>query len=280
MGVIMNNNIKQNNKHLNSANNAQNTQNKLQELLNNYKKNNNIFDLQKVANIIVKATLNNYAKYSNDGLYLKSQCKITNKLTHLQELATTNNNQINFDELHQAQQQVLKIENQDIKDLKQVVLLSLLDSITHKEQDNNIIIKSAYKNINKYLYEQRTLNIGKKRPFDYSLQYLTDNGIMLVNVRKNILAITKNTNFDILDNIYNISNFDNFDSEKIEQDRTLLLNIFAHLTPLQKSICKMLACGDSQRQIASKLNRVVSTINEHIKNIKKIANQIKQTLKF
>ena len=47
MGVIMNNNIKQNNKHLNSANNAQNTQNKLQELLNNYKKNNNIFDLQK-----------------------------------------------------------------------------------------------------------------------------------------------------------------------------------------------------------------------------------------
>ena len=62
------------------------------------------------------------------------------------------------------------------------------------------------------------------------------------------------------------------DSKKRKQ---LIKQILAHLTPLQKQIAKMLALGNSQRQIATKLNRAVSTINEHINNIRKIANKIK-----
>lgn len=252
---------------------ATNNRQYLQNLLLDYINTNNISNLQSLANTIVKKTLSNYAKYSLDGMYLYKQSAISRKVQQVQNNYNINND----DEILTALKQIQLKENCDIKDLKQVVLLSLIDNIQNNDNINNdidAIIKDAYKSINKYLYSQRTLNIGKARPFDYSIEYLCDNGISLVNVRQTILAYN-NYNEDILDNLYNIDNFYNFDSDNIQYQRQLILKIFNSLTKYQKSIIKYLTCGDSIRQVAKKLNRNHTTIMRQLATIRQVATTIK-----
>lgn len=193
--------------------------------------------LNNIAYIIVKKTMFTYSQTSSQGQYLYTQARYK------------------------------KTQNQDIQDLKSECIYSILQQLTDNEQDTSIIIKNAFRQVNNYLYSLRSIQIST-RPMQYSIEELTENGVQLVNIHNGICALVKNDEY-----------FDNVDTdtdnEKRLQDQKLIKQILAHLTPLQKQIAKMLALGNSQRQIATKLNRAVSTINEHINNIRKIANKIK-----
>lgn len=267
------------NRQLNKINNAtkqQTQQNKnknyLQDLLINYLDKQDNLDLQDLANTITSATLNNYSKNSNDGRYLKNQLAITKKLARVQRNYSINSD----DEYLDALKQLLKQENQDIKDLVSEVKLSLYEnSINIDNAKNNIdlIIKLAYNSINSYLWHQRTLKIND-RPFTYSLEYLTENGINLVDVRGTIIAYT-NYNEDLLDNLYNINNYYNYDTEKLTYQRKLIITLFNKFTKYQRQIIKYLSCGDSVRQIAKKLNRTSTPIQKQITIIRQIAKSVK-----
>ena len=192
--------------------------------------------LSNIAYIIVKKTMFTYSKTSSQGEYLYTQARYK------------------------------KTQNQDIQDLKSECIFAILQALKDNDNDTTNIIKQAFRQVNNYLYSMRSIQIST-RPYQYSIEELTENGIQLVEVRKGICQLVKDTDNYIFDN--------DTENEKRIQDRKLIQQILAHLTPLQKQIAKMLALGNSQRQIATKLNRAVSTINQHIDNIRKIANKIK-----
>ena len=212
------------------------TKNYLQQQLLQYLIDNNYEHLYNIAYIVVKKTIFNYAKRaSSQSIYLYTQARYKHT------------------------------QNADIQDLKSECIFSILQALKNNENDTTNIIKQAFRQVNKYLYNMRSVQISN-RPYQYSIEELTDNGIQLIEVRKGICQLVKDTDNYIFDN--------DTDNEKRLQDRKTIQKILACLTPLQKQIAKMLALGNSQRQIATKLRRAVSTINEHINNIRKIANKI------
>lgn len=206
----------------------------LQQELVQYLIDNNTEHLDNIAYIVVKKTIFNYAKTSSQGMYLYTQAR------------------------HKHTQ------NQDIQDLKQECIFALVKAIKEKELDTTDTIRKAFRQVNNYLYSMRSIQIST-RPYQYSIEELTDNGIQLVEVRKGICQLVKDTDNYIFDN--------DTDNEKRKQDRKILQKILALLTPLQKQVCKYLALGDSMQQIANKMNRSKSTIQTHIASIRKIANK-------
>lgn len=208
----------------------------LQNLLKDFIKDNDTDKLYQLARIIVKKTMINYAKTSDDGFYLYKCSKNPNT------------------------------QNQDIKDLKQTCLLSIIESLANNT-DTNKIIKKAYNDVNNYLYHQRSIRISNKS-YDYSIEELEENGVHLVNIRKGIAQFFK-------EDTYNMYELETDNQTRLNQQK-LILKVLRELTPLQKTIAKLLALGYSQVQISKKINRCRATIQEHIKYIKKKANQIKE----
>lgn len=208
----------------------------LQNLIIDYINNQDTDKLYQYARTIVKKSMINYAKTSDDGFYLYKCSKNPNT------------------------------QNQDIKDLKQVVILSVIENIANNIKDINQIVKDSFKQINSYLYNQRSIKISC-RPFDYSLEELEENGTHFVNVRKGITSIFK-------EDCYNMYELETNNQTRLNQQKTIL-KVLRELTPLQKTITKLLALGYSNHQIATKLNRNRKTIIEHIKAIRNKANKIK-----
>lgn len=190
--------------------------------------------LNNIAYIIVKKTMFTYSKTSSQGEYLYTQARYK------------------------------KTQNQDIQDLKSECVFAILQALKDNDNDTTNIIKQAFRQVNNYLYSMRSIQIST-RPYQYSIEELTDNGIQLVEVRKGICQLVKDTDNYIFDN--------DTENEKRKQDRKTLQKILALLTPLQKQVCKYLALGDSMQQIANKMNRSKSTIQTHIASIRKIANK-------
>lgn len=190
--------------------------------------------LSNIAYIIVKKIMFIYSKTSSQGEYLFTQAKYK------------------------------KTQNQDIQDLKSECIFAILQALKDNDNDTTSIIKQAFRQVNNYLYSMRSIQIST-RPYQYSIEELTDNGIQLVEVRKGICQLVKDTDNYIFDN--------DTENEKRKQDRQTLQKILALLTPLQKQVCKYLALGDSMQQIANKMNRSKSTIQTHIASIRKIANK-------
>ena len=190
--------------------------------------------LNNIAYIIVKKTMFTYSKTSSQGEYLYTQARYK------------------------------KTQNQDIQDLKSECVFAILQALKDNDNDTTNIIKQAFRQVNNYLYSMRSIQIST-RPYQYSIEELTDNGIQLVEVRKGICQLVKDTDNYIFDN--------DTENEKRKQDRKTLQKILALLTPLQKQVCKYLALGDSRQQIANKMNRSKSTIQTHIASIRKIANK-------
>ncbi len=191
--------------------------------------------LNNIAYIIVKKTMFTYSKTSSQGEYLYTQARYK------------------------------KTQNQDIQDLKSECIFAILQALKNNDNDTTNIIKQAFRQVNNYLYSMRSIQIST-RPYQYSIEELTDNGIQLVEVRKGICQLIKDTDNYIFDN--------DTENEKRKQDRKLIQQILAHLTPLQKQVCKYLALGDSQYQIAEKMHRTRECIKMHIKSIKNQANKI------
>lgn len=157
-------------------------------------------------------------------------------------------------------------QNQDIQDLKQQCIYAILQELANNEKDPNKIIKNAFSGVNTYLYHLRSIKLSC-RPFEYSIEELTENGIQLVNVHSGICKLVKeNEYFDSIDT--------DTENEKRIQDRQKIFAILKELTPLQKQIVKMLALNMGQHQIANKMKRNIKTINEHIQAIRKKANKI------
>lgn len=212
--------------------------NTLQNELLQYLKDHDTMHLEKVAKTIVSKTMINYAKTSDDGYYLYKCNKNPNT------------------------------QNQDVKDLRQQAILSMITDIMQEQIfDTNYIIKNAFHNVNSYLYNQRTIKLSC-RPYDFSIEELEENGLYLVNVRKGVTTFFK-------DNEYNDINELETTNELRKKQQKLIYRILQELTPLQKTIAKLLALGYSYSQIANKLNRHKATIQTHIQSIRKIANKIK-----
>lgn len=212
----------------------------LQELLKQYVITQNCEHLQIVANTIAKKVLSKYAQTSTQGYYLWQQSK--------------NPNTKNF----------------DVLDLRQTAILSLLQNIdnTINNNDFNIIIRQCFRDVNNYLYSLRSIQIST-RPADYSIEYLTEQGIQLVKINSTICKLLKED-----DDIYNIEENDN----TLRDRRTLVKAILRELTPLQKQVAKMIAYGDSMHQIAKKTNRSYETIKSHLHYIRQKANKIQLQL--
>lgn len=212
----------------------------LQELLKQYVITQNCEHLQIVANTIAKKVLSKYAQTSTQGYYLWQQSK--------------NPNTKNF----------------DVLDLRQTAILSLLQNIdnTMNNNDFNVIIRQCFRDVNNYLYSLRSIQIST-RPADYSIEYLTEQGIQLVKINSTICKLLKED-----DDIYNIEEDDN----TLRDRRTLVKAILRELTPLQKQVAKMLAYGDSMHQIAKKTNRSYETIKSHLHYIRQKANKIQLQL--
>lgn len=206
----------------------------LQQELVQYLIDNDTEHLNNIAYIIVKKTMFTYSKTSSQGEYLYTQARYK------------------------------KTQNQDIQDLKSECVFAILQALKDNDNDTTNIIKQAFRQVNNYLYSMRSIQIST-RPYQYSIEELTDNGIQLVEVRKGICQLVKDTDNYIIDN--------DTENEKRKQDRKTLQKILALLTPLQKQVCKYLALGDSMQQIANKMNRSKSTIQTHIASIRKIANK-------
>lgn len=208
----------------------------LQELLKQYVITQNCEHLQIVANTIARKVLSKYAQTSTQGYYLWQQSK--------------NPNTKNF----------------DVLDLRQTAILSLLQNIdnTINNNDFNIIIRQCFRDVNNYLYSLRSIQIST-RPADYSIEYLTEQGIQLVKINSTICKLLKED-----DDIYNIEEDDN----TLRDRRTLVKAILRELTPLQKQVAKMIAYGDSMHQIAKKTNRSYETIKSHLHYIRQKANKI------
>lgn len=212
----------------------------LQELLKQYVITQNCEHLQIVANTIAKKVLSKYAQTSTQGYYLWQQSK--NPST----------------------------KNFDVLDLRQTAILSLLQNIdnTMNNNDFNIIIRQCFRDVNNYLYSLRSIQIST-RPADYSIEYLTEQGIQLVKINSTICKLLKED-----DDIYNIEENDN----TLRDRRTLVKAILRELTPLQKQVAKMIAYGDSMHQIAKKTNRSYETIKSHLHYIRQKANKIQLQL--
>lgn len=213
----------------------------LQDLLRQYVIDKDCNRLQVVANTITKKVLGKYAINSNQGYYLWQQSK--------------NPNTKNF----------------DVLDLRQTAILSLLQNIDITNINNNnydIIIRQCFRDVNNYLYSLRSIQIST-RPADYSIEYLTEQGIQIVKINSTICKLLKED-----DNIYTISEEDN----TLEEKRRLVKAILRELTPLQKQVAKMLAYGDSMHQIAKKTNRSYETIKSHMHYIRQKANKIQLQL--
>lgn len=206
----------------------------LQQELVQYLIDNDTEHLNNIAYIIVKKTMFTYSKTSSQGEYLYTQARYK------------------------------KTQNQDIQDLKSECIFAILQALKDNNNDTTNIIKQAFRQVNNYLYSMRSIQIST-RPYQYSIEELTDNGIQLVEIRKGICQLVKDTDNYIFDN--------DTENEKRKQDRQTLQKILALLTPLQKQVCKYLALGDSMQQIANKMNRSKSTIQTHIASIRKIANK-------
>ena len=155
--------------------------------------------------------------------------------------------------------------NCDIQDLLQESNKAIMQAIQDNEQDN--IIKYAFSQVNKYLYSLRSVKISC-RPFDYSLDEILEDEQFL-SIRKQMLNAFK---YDMLEQEQ--------DNEQTQKQREFIYKILATLTPIQKQIVKMLAFGDSQRQIATKMNRQQATIKEHIQAIRKKANKLNEQEHF
>lgn len=220
---------------------TQNTQKEgktiLQELLKQYVIEKDCNPLQQVANTITKKVLSKYAQTSTQGYYLWQQSKNP------------------------------KTNNADVQDLRQVAILSLLQNIDNTNTNNNdynIIIRQCFRDVNNYLYSLRSIQIST-RPCDYSIEYLSEQGIQLVKINSTLCKLLKED-----ENIYDIEE----ENTTLQQKRLLVKAILRELTPLQKQVAKRLAYGDSIHQIATKTNRKRQTIQDHIKLIKQKANKI------
>lgn len=212
--------------------------NTLQNELLQYLKDHDTMHLEKVAKTIVSKTMINYAKTSDDGYYLYKCNKNPNT------------------------------QNQDIKDLRQQAILSMITDIMQEQIfDTNYIIKNAFHNVNSYLYNQRTIKLSC-RPYDFSIEQLEQNGLYLVNVRKGVTTFFKDNEYNDIDELETTN-------ELRKKQQKLIYRILQELTPLQKQIAKLLALGYSERQIGNKLNRSNITIHGHIQAIRNKANKIK-----
>ena len=184
---------------------------------------NNEFALQEAALEIVKRTTANMIQREGGDIQFKlyNQCRIKN------------------------------ITDADVLDCISVATLALL------ENSNGDIVdtyKQAYKALNKYLRDNKQINLSVTAQ---RTVYIEDIKGDIINVNQDIAKIIK-------DSDYYIPQADGeIDYIKLKNLRQILVDIMKDFTPLQKQVIKLLAHGNSIRQIADKMHRHPSTIHQH-----------------
>lgn len=151
-------------------------------------------------------------------------------------------------------------QHPDIADMLSVATLAILTAINEGEPINEQY-HNGYKALNNYLYSMRAIRIDE-RPAHI---YFEDINGEIINVNGGINKILRP------DERYTP---EPDTDEPTAKQRQAIKNITATLTPTQTAVLKLLAKGYSQRQIAQTLKRSVSTINEHIKLIRKKAVEL------
>ncbi len=152
--------------------------------------------------------------------------------------------------------------NTDILDMISVVQLSIIESID-KQYDIVSIYKQAYSDLNAYLYSVQQIKIEKA---GMRTIYIEDVNGDIVSVNDKIAQIINHN-----DTYYYV---DDSDSDIINLSHDIISNIMQHLTATQKTVLKHMTYNLSVRQIAEKMGRHSSTIQEHISKIRKIAKEL------
>lgn len=154
------------------------------------------------------------------------------------------------------------ITNTDILDMLSVVQLSIIESIANND-DIVTQYSNAYKKLNAYLYSMQQVKIDKK---GMRTVYIEDINGDIIAVNDKIAQIINHN-----DTYYHI---DDSDNDMINLSHDIISNIMQHLTATQKTVLKHMTYNLSVRQIAEKMGRHSSTVQEHITKIRKIAKEL------
>ena len=154
-----------------------------------------------------------------------------------------------------------EITDPDVLDCLSVAQLAIIEAIANGE---NIADQyhNAYLALNKHLRDNRQINLSVTAQRTVYIEDV-DGEIISVNGTINRILSPSECYSPVSDEIDSPDN--------TVTHNAIIKEIIATLTPTQIRVLKYLAKGYSQRQIASVTKRSVSTINEHIKLIRKKA---------
>lgn len=154
-----------------------------------------------------------------------------------------------------------EITDPDVLDCLSVAQLAIIEAIANGENIADQYHK-AYLALNKYLRDNRQINLSVTAQRTVYIEDV-DGEIVSVNGKINRILSPSERYSPISDEIDDPTHTDSYNA--------IIKEITSTLTPTQIRVLKYLAKGYSQRQIASVTKRSVSTINEHIKLIRKKA---------
>lgn len=154
-----------------------------------------------------------------------------------------------------------EIIDPDVLDCISVAQLAIIEAIANGE---NIADQyhAAYLALNKHLRDSKQINLSVTAQRTVYIEDV-DGDIISVNSKINRILSPSERYSPISDEIDSPDNTDSYNA--------MIKEITATLTPTQIRVLKYLAKGYSERQIAAEMHRHHSTINQHVKLIRKKA---------
>jgi len=184
-------------------------------------------------------------------------------------------NEVDFDELAKDEQRVAEVLldtsylNDDAQDLLSVARCAIAMAIADGK-NSQAQRSAAFTAVNAYIDQMRAVQVSTV-PLDYYVE--TEDG-EVVNVRKDINRLFTEA-FAYSPNMQEVDK-----QGKRARLRAAVKLAIANLTSTRRDIAKLLALGYSQRGIAEKMGRSVSTINGHIAVIRQTITDTFETYGF
>ena len=154
---------------------------------------------------------------------------------------------------------------QDYEDMKDIVLISLLES---KEFEKTERISDAFKSLNRYVYANGH-DGGNRARNNLYIENITKNGCDIINVTKKLnKVVKKNESLSFYDN-------DNDVQINVQLLNDVIRLLLQSLTPTQRKIFLLTLHGYSTSQIAIKLHyKDYRNVCKHLRHINVVSQKI------
>lgn len=159
------------------------------------------------------------------------------------------------------------VVDNDVLDCIQVAIVELIESIS-KGLDIEQQYKNAYKALNKHLYDSATIRLDRTAQRTIYIEDIEGDIISTNDEIAKILEPGSPYTGDI--HLFGFAD----DMATVVQHRRIINTVALQLKSKQKIVLKHMAKGNSVRQIAEKMNRAVSTTQEHITKIREKAKEL------